>query len=223
MGFSSILAEPAEPYAVFINVPYAWEYEARFLALIASLSLHGVIPTAAVVAPRGATRLDRIINALCECPVSIHDLSWMELDPHLPATPRFNMPFELGIAAALSKVLDHQCVVLDTVHYRLDKALSDIKGVDPFIYDGTPLGIFRALANVFFRNDFRPCVSDFTRVLKKLEREAARIRKQDGYTSLYEALPFQKLRLVAADVAGVVRGARKVAEVRDPDVTPPLQ
>jgi len=34
---------------------------------------------------------------------SFHDLSRVELDKKLPPTPRFNMPFELGLVVAWTK------------------------------------------------------------------------------------------------------------------------
>lgn len=195
------MGERPLPDMVFVNLPYSAEYEDRFIAIVATLALLGLVPTAAIVAPTGATRLDRIINLLWQCPASIHDLSWMELDTSAPATPRFNMPFELGVAVALSRFRDHQCIVLDTVHHRLDKALSDIRGIDPYIYDGTAEGMFRALSNVFFRSGVNPRIARFNRVFDRLKREVARIKTREGYTSLFEAAPFHQIRLLAPDVA----------------------
>jgi hypothetical protein len=199
------------PDVVFVNLPYSSEYEERFLAIATTLALLGVVPTAAIVAPTGATRLDRIINLLWQCPASIHDLSWIELDTTAPATPRFNMPFELGVAVALSRLRDHECIVLDTVAHRLDKALSDIRGIDPYIYDGTPTGMFRALSNVFFRSGFNPEVAHFNRVFKGLQREARRMRDREGYGSLFEATPFHQIRLMALDLASAVRNSRRTS------------
>lgn len=200
------MGERPLPDIVFVNLPYSAEYEERFLAIVATLALLGVVPTAAIVAPVGATRIDRIVNLLSACPASIHDLSWMELDTIAPPTPRFNMPFELGVAVAISRLHDHECIVLDTVPHRLDKALSDIRGMDPYIYDGTPNGVFRALSNVFFRSGFRPTLAQFTRLLNRLKREVTRIKKREGYDSLFEAVPFQHVRRLAPDLASAIRG-----------------
>jgi hypothetical protein len=209
------------PDIVFVNLPYSPEYEDRFLAIVATLSLLGVVPTAAIVAPIGATRLDRIINLLWECPASIHDLSWMELDATAPPTPRFNMPFELGVAVALSRLRDHDCIVLDTMQHRLDKALSDIRGIDPYIYDGTPAGIFRALSNVFFRSGFSPRVAHFSRVFNRLKREVTRMKAREGYASLFEAAPFHQIRLLAPDLAASVRTSKRTNRKKSTEVLPP--
>ena len=215
------------PASVFVNLPYSPEYEDRFLAIVGTLALFAVVPTAAIVAPTGTTRLDRIINLLSVCPASIHDLSWMDLDAVAPPTPRFNMPFELGIAVAVSRFHDHECIVLDTVERRLDKALSDLRGIDPFIYDGTPEAMFRALSNVFFRSGSPPRMAEFERLFAQLKRHVSRMKAREGFSSLFEAAPFEQIRLthtardrrVFADgalyAAEWVRGRRGVFTMRD--------
>jgi len=83
---------------VFLNVPYDAGYEQNFLALISALISIGRIPRCAAEDPvLGRNRLDRIFKLLKGCKVSIHDLCRVTLPP------RFNIPFELGIAYALSK------------------------------------------------------------------------------------------------------------------------
>src|SRR2546425_6001346 len=87
----------------FINVPYDASYESLFLALIAGLSGFGLIPRATLEIPTSARRLNRIVGLLRRCRYSFHDLSRVELDPRPPKTPRFNMPFELGLAVTLEQ------------------------------------------------------------------------------------------------------------------------
>lgn len=74
------VVQAGTPQSAFINMPYALEYEERLLALIAGLSLYGLVPTAATVAGDDPNRLDRIVNALSECVLSLHDLTWMSVD-----------------------------------------------------------------------------------------------------------------------------------------------
>src|SRR5579863_1030465 len=81
----------------FINVPYDENYQDLYLALIAGLTAFGLDPRATLEIPGGARRLDRIFDLMKSCQYSFHDLSRVELDPTLPKTPRFNMPFELGL------------------------------------------------------------------------------------------------------------------------------
>jgi hypothetical protein len=198
---------PARPAAgtAFINMPYSADYEERLLALIAGLSLYGLVPTAATVAGDDPNRLDRIVEALSDCTISIHDLTWMAVDSNEPKVPRFNMPFELGIAVALAATVGNDYVVIDTVPNRLDKALSDARGLDAEIFDGTPLGVFRALANIFHRDDFQPQPRHFRRVFGRLNTTAARLRKAFGFKSMFEAKPFSELRLLAGRISNEIR------------------
>ena len=86
----------------FLNVPYDKKYEKLFLAFIAGLCRFGLVPRATIEIPGSQRRLDRIIDLIDECRYSFHDLSRVTLDRNPPPTPRFNMPFELGLAVARS-------------------------------------------------------------------------------------------------------------------------
>lgn len=194
-----------KPETAFINIPYATEYEDRLLSLIAGVSLYGVVPTAAIVAGDDANRLDRIVAAITECTLSIHDLSWMGVDSPSPLTPRFNMPFEFGMAVALASLVANDFVVLDTVPHRLDKALSDARGIDAHIVDDTPLSVFRALANVFHRHDFQPEPRQFQRIHARLRIVAEGLRSRFGFKSMFAPKPFAELRKAAAQLAADVR------------------
>ena len=54
--------------------------------------------------PGGERHLDRILWPIQSCRYSIHDLSRVQLDRAAPRTPRFNMPFELGLSVAWAKL-----------------------------------------------------------------------------------------------------------------------
>lgn len=96
--------------------------------------------------PGPQRRLERIRELLGRCPFSFHDLSRVELSH---GTPRFNMPFELGLAVEASHRQKHQWFVLEAKPYRLQRSLSDLNGTDPLIHGGRPEGLLQALANVF--------------------------------------------------------------------------
>jgi hypothetical protein len=81
-----------------------------------------------------------------KCPYSFHDLSRVELSH---GVPRFNMPFELGLAVEMSHRQKHRWFVFESKPYRLPRSLSDLNGTDPLIHDGRPEGLLRALADVF--------------------------------------------------------------------------
>jgi len=93
--------------SVFLNVPYDAYFENLLLAYIAAISAFGFTPRATLEIPFGQRRLDRILALIWQSQYSIHDLSRVQLDRKSPRTPRFNMPFELGITVALEKTV-HQ-------------------------------------------------------------------------------------------------------------------
>lgn len=114
------------PKDVFLNVPFDRKYEPLYLALIAGLSGLGLTPRCVLEVPAGArNRLERLFFLLRSCGASIHDLSRVELSREAPRCPRFNMPFELGLAAALAfSQRQHQWFVFESRPYRLQKSLA---------------------------------------------------------------------------------------------------
>src|SRR5205085_8759319 len=124
-------------------VPFDEEYEPIFVALISSLVSIGRNPRSVLEIPEtGKGRLARILRLLRSCPVSIHDLSRVEL----PA--RFNMPFELGIAFTLARIeRNHDFIILEAVRHRLQKTLSDVNGIDPGIHAATARGAISCIVS----------------------------------------------------------------------------
>jgi hypothetical protein len=149
------MSSQASPPVAFINMPYAPRYERVYLAFIAGLAGFGMAPTAAVKDPSSRFQLDRIFNLVAESDYSFHDLSYMSLDKIKPCTPRFNMPFELGLAVATARLKNpkHQWFVFDTQRHRVIKALSDLGGVTVRVHDKSPDSILRCPVNVLDRED----------------------------------------------------------------------
>ena len=94
---------PKRPAEVFLNIPYDTKFDRLFRAYICGISAFGLVPRATLEIPGGARRLDRILELIRSCAYAVHDLSRVELDAHKPRTPRFNMPFELGLSVAHEK------------------------------------------------------------------------------------------------------------------------
>jgi len=84
----------------FLNIPFDNQYESLYLAFIAGLSGFGLTPQTVLQIPGSHRRLDRLTKLISTCQYSFHDLSRVELDHRRPRIPRFNMPFELGLAVA---------------------------------------------------------------------------------------------------------------------------
>jgi len=127
--------------SAFLNIPYDRQYENLYLSFIAGLCAFGLIPRATVEIPGGERRLDRIFKLMTGCRYSFHDLSRVELDRNAPRTPRFNMPFELGLFLGWLKTKRKNmetCFIFESVDRRLNKSLSDLDGTDPYIHEGRP-------------------------------------------------------------------------------------
>jgi hypothetical protein len=101
--------------------------------------------------PHDAARLKRIFDLIRSCEYSIHDLSAVRLSRGPFRVPRFNMPFELGLAAAVSLSTNgrHKFRVMDAVPHRVTQSLSDLGGYDAFVHRRTAAGVFEAVADMF--------------------------------------------------------------------------
>jgi hypothetical protein len=111
---------------VFLNLPYDPKFANLFLAYICAIHAFGMDPRVTLEIPGGVRRLDRIFELIQSCEFSVHDLSRVQLDRAKPRTPRFNMPFELGLAVAWEKMgrVRHVWFAMEAVNHRLAKSLS---------------------------------------------------------------------------------------------------
>src|SRR5579864_6814550 len=127
MGRASVgqsLRRPARN-RVFFNIPYDQGFRTLYLAYIVGLVYLGFEPRATLSLPGGARRLDKIFEEIRGCRYSIHDLSRVEVDRDPPfATPRFNMPFELGLAVGWAKLnpRHHTWFVFEARAFRIQKS-----------------------------------------------------------------------------------------------------
>lgn len=184
---------------VFINVPYDQKYEDLYLAYIAGLCSFGLIPRATVEIPGSHRRLDRIIQLIQECPYSFHDLSHVTLDRNKPRAPRFNMPFELGLAVCWAKLKpkQHHWFVFEARNFRLTKSLSDLGGTDPYIHRGDPIQLLRALTNALVRSKHQPTVQHLEKVYLDIKRASSIIKNDLETNTLFEARPFKEIVIAA--------------------------
>ncbi|MFZ0479923.1 MAG: hypothetical protein WAL71_12300 [Terriglobales bacterium] len=187
----------SNPQRVFLNIPYDQRFEPLYLAYITALSAMGFLPQA-TLGIAGNRRLDRIVLLIESCSYSIHDLSRVQLDRHAPRTPRFNMPFELGLTVAWARANpDHKWFVFESVTRRLAKSMSDLDGTDPYIHDGTVRGVMREMGNAFVR-PHQPTVPQMTKMYRDLRRDVPKILHNAGARSLFTARAFSDLCLAAA-------------------------
>jgi hypothetical protein len=187
------------PNSAFLNVPYDKQFERLFLAYIAALCGFGLVPRATLEIPGGSRRLDRIFELIGGCRYSFHDLSRVELDTRRPPTPRFNMPFELGLVVASTKTnrTRHDWFVFESRKRRLSKSLSDLDGTDPHIHRASPSGVLRCLTNALVRHERRPTVVQLERIFADINEAAVTIKTELKTTTLFEARAFKELVVAA--------------------------
>ena len=95
----------------------------------------------------GDIRLDKLVQLIRESPRSIHDLSRVEPDRN--ELPRFNMPFELGLALGAKRFgqrLGDRIKIMVADPYRLPAYLSDLGGNDPSAHRTIPNRSFASSA-----------------------------------------------------------------------------
>ena len=191
------------PGSVFLNIPYDVGFENLLLAYIAAMSAFGFTTRATLEIPFGQRRLDRILALIQQSQYSIHDLSRVQLDRKSPRTPRFNMPFELGLTVALERTAhpDHAWVVCESVRRRINKSLSDLDGTDAYIHGGTIKGVFRELGNAFVGSSRQPTVIEMMQIYRVLRAQFANILKRAGARDPFNARVFKELCVLARTAA----------------------
>lgn len=185
--------------SVFLNIPYDSAFRELYLAYIAGVSSFSLVPRATLEIPGGERRLDRILSLIRSCSYSLHDLSRVELDRRSPRTPRFNMPFELGLAVAWQKLRprDHTWFVFEAVPRRAEKSLSDLSGTDIYIHKGMVRGVFTELCNAFVRLKFQPTARGMEDIYLRLKELLPKLQDQSGAASPFEARIFRDLVVTA--------------------------
>ncbi len=189
---------------VFLNIPYDKKFEKLFLAYIAGISAYGMVPRATLEITDSSRRLEKILKLERSCEYSVHDLSRVELDRAKPRTPRFNMPFELGLCVADANRREGQkqnWFVFEAVANRVDKSLSDLRGTDPRIHGATIRGVLSGLCNAFRRPGRQPTVPQMMQIYKGLRRKQADILNEAGSDTIYSRRVFAGVCVVASSEA----------------------
>jgi len=183
-----------DPKGVFLNVPYDEEFISLYVAYVVGLCQLGLVPHLAAEIPGGDRRLNRIMQLIQSCSYSIHDLSRVELSVSPSATPRFNMPLELGMTITW-QILNpekHTWFVCESDLYRLLRSASDLNGTDPCIHGGTVEGVLRELRNAF-RRDRAPSVPQMLTVYGLVDSALNSILKKNGTLNTYSRSVFLDL------------------------------
>ena len=206
-GRANVPRPPGRSDTVFLNIPYDEDFRRLYVAYIVGLIYVGLEPRVTLSIPGGKRRLDRILALIGGCRYSIHDLSRVELDRTAPRTPRFNMPFELGLAVCWAGVhpARHEWFLFETISWRAAKSLSDLNGTDPNIHGGTVQGVMRELCNAFVRTRPRPSVPEMLRAYRLVSRQLEQTLRTAGAKTIFEARIFSDLCVNAGIAANLQR------------------
>jgi hypothetical protein len=185
---------------VFLNVPFDRRYEPLFVTLIGALVGLGFQPRSVLEINSTSDRLQRLWSLISECRFSIHDLSRVERASRGFRVPRFNMPFEAGLAVAFGLSDKHQWLLFEARSYRIQQSLSDLNGFDPIIHGGTKRGMIRAVLNAF---DTRPADEARTRLLVN---GLARYRKVSKDPTVFDRRAYANLVRAAVGLRQTIYG-----------------
>jgi hypothetical protein len=118
-----------QPESVFLNLPFDSNFEPIFVAYVVGLVTLGFIPRSVLELDEdGAVRMERLFRLMRQCQGSVHDLSYGGKER------RYNMPLELGVAYALTRLSSKKIYVFEAKKYILKKNLSDLSHFDPKIH-----------------------------------------------------------------------------------------
>jgi hypothetical protein len=195
-----------DPNGVFLNVPYDEEFSSLYVAYIVGLHQLDLVPHLASEIPGEGRRLDKIFELIQSCRYSIHDLSRVELSNAPSATPRFNMPLELGMTITWANLNPkrHTWFVWESESYRLQRSASDLNGTDPHIHGGTPEGILRELCNAF-RREGMPSVPRMLEVCRYVDLNLDAILYKNGTRNPYDRSVFMELCWISKVLADLIR------------------
>lgn len=121
--------------SVFINCPIDNDFAPLLEVIIFCVVYAGLKPRfAAERLESGESRLDKIIELISSCAISVHDLSRCMAEK-AGEMFRMNMPFELGIDLGIRQASDKRTgrkkfIIFEKEQYDLKRSLSDLAGFD---------------------------------------------------------------------------------------------
>jgi hypothetical protein len=176
--------------SVFINLPFEPAYEAVLIGYIVGLVTVGLVPRSVVELNENAMgRMGRLFDLMKNCQHSIHDLSYSGSEF------RYNMPFELGIAYALSrKDPDSVLIVFEAKKRDLLRILTDLRGFDPKVHEMDGRNALLAIYSCFAAPELRDpeeigvlIYDDITKNLPKFRKGHPTIFNKRSFSSIVYA------------------------------------
>ncbi|MFT3727772.1 MAG: hypothetical protein QM759_08110 [Terricaulis sp.] len=189
---------------VFINCPFDDEYAPLLRAIVFAIFACGYRSRCALEVTDGNFRFDKLKTLIEHCDFGIHDLSRTELS-RPTATPRFNMPFELGLFLGATsfggrRQKQKRALVLAENRERWAPSISDLAGVDPVYHDNDPARAIRAVRDFLDKtpdglrlpgeqsisNDFGRFEDDLPRLARAANQTAVEARRYANYVTFVE-------------------------------------
>src|SRR5215211_3176873 len=136
--------------SVFINCPFDEQYKSLLRPILFTLLYAGLVPRlASEKSDSLEQRIEKILRLIKECKYSIHDLSRLKSEKAKEFS-RLNMPFELGLdygcrCMAKNHLRTKRGLIFEKKRYEIQKALSDLNGVDIKCHNNKPMHTIRAL------------------------------------------------------------------------------
>ena len=136
--------------SVFINCPFDEEYKSLLRPMLFTLVYARLVPRlASEKSDSLEQRIEKIVRLIKECKYSIHDLSRLKA-AKANEFFRMNMPFELGIDYGCRRIAKNhlsrkRSLIFESRRYDIQRALSDLSGVDIKSHNNNPLRAVQAL------------------------------------------------------------------------------
>lgn len=191
---------PSRDISVFLNVPYEEgniRHERFILAMMTALVACGRVPKATIELGN-SPRIDRIVEAMRACRVSLHDLA----PP--PGIQRLNMPFEAGIAYLLyaSEPQFHDLVVFERKGRDVMRMLSDLNGIiDAIPHAGTQIGVIQAVLDAFGQTDgSAPLQRDVERMVRRVIRAVEQAKRMARRETIWSRAMFTEAVLIIRQI-----------------------
>ncbi|NJN00805.1 MAG: hypothetical protein HC793_04350 [Aquincola sp.] len=210
-------AKPGYAESVFINCPFDQAYLDKLHAVLFTIHDCGFVARHALESQGGAeSRLDKICRLVDESQWLIHDLSRVELAAGTNL-PRFNMPFECGLAFGAVRygaARDRDLLVLAGKPFEDKATLSDLAGIDPVYHSDDRRLIVSGVWDILRKKaEDRPMRSDeaISRRLLEFEKALPGILRKAGVSpSSFHSLRYIKDWVVFATIWMEKRPGKKL-------------
>ena len=190
---------------VFINCPFDDPYAPLFRAIVFTIFACGYRSRCALEDnDSGTLRFKKLKVMIQQCDFGIHDLSRTEL-ARSTATPRFNMPFELGLFLGAKnfggrRQRQKRTLVLAERRERWAATISDLAGVDPVFHANDPVKAVQAVRDFLARtpdgrsvpgeesitDDFKRFEEDLPRLAKAARQTLVEARRYPNFVTFVE-------------------------------------